>query len=156
MEKEIEKNAIAESATGNKSRFFKTHRRKIAAVAAAAAVFAAGYGAALSGANSSVRAAVMDLVADGRYRCCLEKPCSYCYIEHGSSGDGAVCDCVADIVAGSAPCGECIGEILEGNGNPLLAEYFASAIASETGASSRPALVRFVEETYGMPAGNQI
>ena len=34
---------------------------------------------------------------------------------------------------GKHPCGECIGEIMEGKGNALIAEYFATAIAEEVG-----------------------
>lgn len=68
-----------------------------------------------------------------KYRCCLEKPCVYCIEKTPGHGEGSTCDCLKDIVNGVHPCGECIGEILEGHGNPLLAEYFATAIAEKTG-----------------------
>lgn len=80
------------------------------------------------------RDGMMDHMKDsGNYRCCLEKPCSYCIEKTPGHGEGATCDCLADIIAGKHPCGECIGEILEGHGNKYLSEYFAAAISEEVG-----------------------
>jgi len=46
------------------------------------------------------------------------------------------------------PCGECIGEILEGHGNPYLAEYFAAAIAEEVGEQHLEILKQIISEEY--------
>lgn len=91
---------------------------------------------------------------NGMYRCCLEKPCTYCIEKTPGHGEGASCDCIADLMAGVHPCGECIGEILEGHGNPYLAEYFATAIAEKTG--ERDAIARIIEAKYGISVENQI
>ena len=91
---------------------------------------------------------------DHNYRCCLEKPCTYCIEKTPGHGKGSVCDCLSDIMNGVHPCGECIGEILEGNGNPLLAEYFAKAIAEKTGHID--AVKEIISEKYGMPIEKQL
>lgn len=91
---------------------------------------------------------VGELMAKGKYKCCLEKPCTYC-IENSEHGV-AECDCLEDIVTGKPPCGECIGEILEGNGNPYLAEYFAKAIAKGVGESHLEELQKIIAEKYGL------
>jgi hypothetical protein len=90
------------------------------------------------------------------YRCCLETPCVYCIEKTPGHGEGAVCDCLADIVNGVHPCGECIGEILEGHGNPLLAEYFATAIAEEVGEQHLSMLKRIISEKYDIPVDEQV
>ena len=89
-----------------------------------------------------------------KYRCCLEKPCTYCIEKTPGHGEDATCDCLKDIINGVHPCGECIGEILEGHGNPYLAEYFAKAIAEKTG--EELAIKRIIEEKYGIPVKDQI
>jgi hypothetical protein len=89
---------------------------------------------------------VGDLISQGKYRCCLEKPCTYCIEKTPGHGEGATCDCLSDVVNGVHPCGECIGEILEGHGNPYLKEYFAEAIAEETG--QKEAIERIIEDKY--------
>lgn len=91
-----------------------------------------------------------DLMPDGGYRCCLEKACTYCIEKDPKHGEGAACDCLADIVNGKHPCGECIGEILEGHGNPYLAEYFPAAIAEEVGEQHLETLEKIIEEKYGV------
>ena len=91
----------------------------------------------------------------GKYRCCLEKPCGLC-IETREHGEVAACDCLSEVLNGEAPCGECIGEILKGQGNPYLAEYFAKAIAEEVGEQHIDTLKKIVEEKYGMPVEKQI
>lgn len=83
---------------------------------------------------------------NGDYRCCLEKPCTYCIEKTPGHGEGAICDCLSDIINGIHPCGECIGEILEGHGNPYLAEYFPAAIAEKTG--ELEAIKRIIAEKY--------
>ncbi|MBS1269591.1 MAG: hypothetical protein MAG794_00542 [Gammaproteobacteria bacterium] len=90
------------------------------------------------------------------YRCCLDKPCSKCLEKTPGHGIGATCDCLADIMNGKHPCGECIGEIMEGHGNPLISEYFAAAIAEEVGERYKPMLMEFVAERYGMPIERQL
>jgi hypothetical protein len=89
-----------------------------------------------------------------QYRCCLEKPCTYCIEKTPGHGENATCDCLKDVVEGVHPCGECIGEILEGHGNPYLAEYFAKAIAEKT--KEELAIKRIIEEKYGIPIENQV
>jgi len=90
------------------------------------------------------------------YRCCLETPCTYCIEKTPGHGDGAACDCLKDIVEGVHPCGECIGEILEGHGNPLLAEYFARAVAEKVGEEHTDTLKEIIFEKYGLPVGDQL
>ncbi len=92
---------------------------------------------------------VKKLLAEGKYKCCLSEPCSYCF-EEGE------CDCLDNIMNGKHPCGECMGEILEGEGNPLLAEYFAAAIADEVGEEYKPALKQIIADKYGMPIEEQL
>ena len=53
-----------------------------------------------------------DLMPMHGYRCCLEKPSTYCIEKTPGHGEGAKCDCLSDVVNGVHPCGECIGEIL--------------------------------------------
>lgn len=89
---------------------------------------------------------VQDMIPRGEYRCCLVKPCTYCIEKSPGHGEGAVCNCLEDIVNGRHPCGECIGEILEGHGNPYLKEYFAAAIADKTG--NLDAIQRIIDEKY--------
>jgi len=92
---------------------------------------------------------VGNLMAHGDYRCCLMKPCTYCIEKTPGHGEGATCDCLADIVDGKHPCGECIGEILEGHGNPYLSEYFPEAIADELGQDHLDEIRKIIEEKYG-------
>lgn len=95
-----------------------------------------------------------DLLPNGEYRCCLEKPCTYCIEKTPGHGEEATCDCLADLMNGVHPCGECIGEILEGHGNPYLAPYFANAIAEKTG--EKEAIKRIILEKYGTPLKDQL
>ena len=87
-----------------------------------------------------------DMLQRGQYKCCLEKPCTYCIEKTPGHGEGAECNCLADLINGVHPCGECIGEILEGHGNPYLKEYFAIAIAEKTG--ELDAIQRIIDEKY--------
>ncbi len=89
-----------------------------------------------------------DLLGQGDYRCCLKKPCTYCLEKTPGHGEGASCDCLSDIVNGKHPCGECIGEILEGHGNPYLKEYFAEAIAEEVGMQHLDTIQEIIDEKY--------
>jgi len=95
-----------------------------------------------------------DQMMNGKYKCCLEKPCTYCIEKTPGHGEGASCNCLADIMNGRHPCGECIGEILEGHGNPLLSEYFATAIANETGHID--AIKEIISEKYDLPVEDQL
>jgi len=90
-----------------------------------------------------------ELLNDGKYRCCLKNPCTYCIEKTPGHGEGASCDCLSDIVNGKHPCGECIGEILEGHGNPYLSEYFAKAIAEKVGMEHLDTLQEIIDEKYG-------
>jgi len=88
------------------------------------------------------------------YACCLKKPCTYCIEKTPGHGEGAACDCLSDVMNGRHPCGECIGEILEGHGNKFIAQYFATAVAEETGELA--AIQKIVEDKYGVPVSEQI
>ena len=99
---------------------------------------------------------IRTLIADGKYKCCLTEPCSYCFSDPEHQGRELVCDCLVDIMNGKHPCGECIGEILEGHGNPLISEYFATAIAEELGSSHLPTLKEIVFEKYDLPVAAQL
>ena len=88
------------------------------------------------------------------YRCCLMKPCMYCIEKTPGHGEGATCDCMQDIVNGVHPCGECIGEILEGHGNPYVAKYFARAISEKTG--HEDAIKQIILEKYGIAIEEQV
>jgi hypothetical protein len=90
------------------------------------------------------------------YRCCLEKPCTYCLEKTPGHGEGSTCDCLKDLIDGVHPCGECIGEIMEGHGNPYLSEYFARAIAEKVGEEHKPTLMKIMEQKYGIPIQDQI
>jgi hypothetical protein len=96
-----------------------------------------------------------DLMPHGDYRCCLEKPCTYCIEKTPGHGVGATCDCLKDVVEGVHPCGECIGEILEGHGNPFLADYFAASIAEEVGEEHLDTLQQIVKKKYGLAIEEQ-
>jgi hypothetical protein len=96
-----------------------------------------------------------DLLQNGHYRCCLEKPCTYCIEKSPGHGEGAICNCLEDLTNGVHPCGECIGEILEGHGNPYLSKYFANAIAEKVGEEHLDTLQEIVEDKYGTPIEEQ-
>ncbi len=97
----------------------------------------------------------LELVEDREYKCCLMKPCTYCIEKTPGHGEGASCNCLKDIVEGVHPCGECIGEILEGHGNPNLAKYFANAIAEKVGEEHIQTLKEIIEEKYDVPIDEQ-
>ena len=42
-------------------------------------------------------------ISHGKYKCCLEKPCTYCIEKTPGHGEGATCDCLQDIVEGNHP-----------------------------------------------------
>ena len=97
-----------------------------------------------------------DMRADGDYACCLETPCTYCIEKTPGHGAGASCHCLSDIMNGEHPCGECIGEILEGHGNKYLSQYFASAIAEEVGEDHLEAIQQIISEKYGISIDEQL
>ncbi len=97
---------------------------------------------------SDQKEAIHQLIKEGKYRCCIENPCSYCFLNSTASEDGTVCDCLDEIVNGEHPCGECMGEILEGNGNKYLSEYFPAAIADEVGNQYLDVLGKIVDDKY--------
>ncbi len=85
-----------------------------------------------------------DLMMKGMYRCCLEEPCSYCLKKEDN------CDCMDEVLNGEHPCGECIGEILEGKGNKFLAGHFAEAIADEVGVQHLETIKQIISEKYNI------
>ena len=97
-----------------------------------------------------------EMIAGEDYKCCLEKPCMYCIEKSPGHGEGATCKCLEDIMNGVHPCGECIGEILEGHGNRFIAKYFASAIAEEVGAEHLDTLKLIVANKYSVSVDEQI
>ena len=97
----------------------------------------------------------LELVEDREYKCCLMKPCTYCIEKTPGHGEGASCNCLKDVVEGVHPCGECIGEILEGHGNPNLAKYFANAIAEKVGDEHIQTLKEIIEEKYDATVDEQ-
>jgi len=96
------------------------------------------------------------MLADSDYRCCLEKPCVYCIEKTPGHGEGATCSCLEDVVEGRHPCGECIGEILEGHGNKFLSKYFAQSIAEEVGEEHIETLKQIISQKYEIDIENQI
>lgn len=92
---------------------------------------------------------VSTLIAKGDYACCLEKPCTYCIEKTPGHGEGATCTCLDDVVNGRHPCGECIGEIMEGHGNKFLTPYFPEAIAEEVGKQHLETIQKIIDEKYG-------
>lgn len=96
------------------------------------------------------------MLADSDYRCCLEKPCTYCIEKTPGHGEDATCSCLEDVVAGRHPCGECIGEILEGHGNKFLAKYFAKSIAEEVGEEHLETLKQIIAQKYEIAVDDQI
>ncbi len=97
---------------------------------------------------SEQKEAIHQLIREGKYRCCLEKPCSYCFLKAPDNGEEAVCDCLDEVMNGEHPCGECMGEILEGHGNKFLSEYFPEAIADEVGGQYLDTLEEIVDDKY--------
>lgn len=86
--------------------------------------------------------------AHGNYDCCLEKPCTYCIEKTPGHGEGAECHCREDVLAGRHPCGECIGEIMEGHGKPELAQYYAKAIAEKIDPKYEDELQQMITTLY--------
>lgn len=89
-----------------------------------------------------------ELATEGKYDCCLEKPCWYCIQKTPGHGEGAECTCRQDILNGEHPCGECIGEILEGHGLAELKPYYAKAIAHKVGAEHESHLQEIIDDMY--------
>lgn len=88
------------------------------------------------------------LAMEGKYDCCLEKPCWYCIQKTPGHGEGAECTCRQDILNGLHPCGECIGEILEGHGLAELKPYYAKAIAHKVGIGHESHLQEIIDDMY--------
>lgn len=88
------------------------------------------------------------LAMAGKYDCCLEKPCWYCIQKTPGHGEGAECSCRQDILNGLHPCGECIGEILEGHGLAELKPYYAKAIAHKVGVQHEVHLQEIIDDMY--------
>lgn len=105
----------------------------------------------------SMKDSLQEMMMDnGLFSCCLVIPCTYCLEKTPGHGKGAACNCLEDVINGRNPCGECIGEILEGHGNRFLAKYFATAIAEEVGVEHIDSLKKIIEEKYGLSVAEQI
>ncbi len=98
---------------------------------------------------------ISEQITQENYRCCLKKPCTYCIEKTPGHGEGAKCNCLDDIYNGKHPCGECIGEILEGHGNPLIAEYFATALSEELGEEYKDTIKEIIADKYNIPVEDQ-
>lgn len=98
------------------------------------------------------------LALEGKYNCCLEKPCWYCIQKTPGHGEGATCECLDDIKNGSHPCGECIGEILEGHGrkDTELVRLYAKAIAHKVGEQHTEHLKEIIADMYDISIQEQI
>lgn len=95
-------------------------------------------------------------ITDEKYKCCLENPCTYCIEKSPGHGEEDACLCLEDVVNGKHPCGECIGEILEGHGNRFLAKYFAKAISEEVGEEYKDTLKEIIRDKYGISLEEQV
>lgn len=91
---------------------------------------------------------IMALATEGKYRCCLEKPCASCLTLDPWHGEGVECSCLDDLVNGKYPCGECAGGILAGRGNKYLTEYFAPSIADKMGEEHLEVIEKIISEKY--------
>ncbi len=100
-------------------------------------------------------AIITEMKEKGMYRCCLEKPCMYCIEKTPGHGEGAACTCAQDVLDGVHPCGECIGEILEGHGDPNLAQYFAKSIAHKVGEQHQEHLKGIIADMYDISVEEQ-
>ena len=96
------------------------------------------------------------MIAEGNYACCLERPCTYCIEKTPKHGVEATCTCLEDIMNGVHPCGECIGEILEGHGNKFLAKYFATALAEELGEQHKGTIQKIISVKYNILITDQL
>jgi len=99
---------------------------------------------------------ISELISKGDYMCCLQKPCTYCIEKTPGHGEGAKCTCLEDVMNGLHPCGECIGEIMEGHGNKFLAPYFSEAISEEMGIEHKKEIMQMMSEKYGVSVEDQI
>lgn len=97
-----------------------------------------------------------EMLAKGDYKCCLETPCVYCIEKSPGHGEGASCNCLKDVIEGRHPCGECIGEIIEGHGNRFLRKYFARSIAEEVGEEHTETIKQIISEKYEIGVEEQI
>lgn len=89
-----------------------------------------------------------ELAVHGEFDCCLVKPCWYCIQKTPGHGEGAKCECRQNILDGEHPCGECIGEILEGHGLAELKPYYAKAIAHKVGSEHEVHLQEIINDMY--------
>ncbi len=105
---------------------------------------------------SEKNAIIAEMQEKGMYRCCLEKPCMYCIEKTPGHGEGAACTCTQDILDGKHPCGECIGEIMEGHGEVELAPYFAKAIAHKVGDQHTEHLKEIIADMYDITVEEQV
>lgn len=97
-----------------------------------------------------------EMIVHEDYKCCLEKPCTYCIEKTPGHGEGATCKCLEDVMNGVHPCGECIGEILEGHGIRFIAKYFATAITEEVGAEYINTIKQIIASKYNISVEEQI
>ena len=98
------------------------------------------------------------LASEGKYNCCLEEPCWYCIQKTPGHGEGAECRCLQDIMNGEHPCGECIGEILEGHGlkDKEIVKLYAKAIAHKVGAQHTDHLKTIIASMYNITVEEQV
>lgn len=88
------------------------------------------------------------LAMEGKYSCCLKKPCWYCIQKTPGHGEGAECTCLQDVLEGRNPCGECIGEIMEGHGLDELKPYYDESIGYKVGTENQGCLQKIIDDMY--------
>lgn len=98
------------------------------------------------------------LAVKGDYNCCLEKMCWYCIQKTPGHGEGAKCECLNDILNGEHPCGECIGEILEGHGlkDKEIVKLYAKSIAHKVGEQHTDHLKSIIASMYDITVEEQV
>ena len=92
------------------------------------------------------------MMSGSDYSCCLKSSCSFCLTDPKHNG---VCDCMDDVVTGEAPCSECIGQILSGNGNQYLSKYYAQSISEKIGDEYLLTLKQIVSQKYDVSIDEQ-
>ncbi len=92
------------------------------------------------------------MMGESGYGCCTQIACVFCLTDSEHKG---VCDCFEEVVNGESPCAECVGNILQGNGNKYLAKSFAKAISEKMGDEYLLPLKDIIAQKYNVPVNEQ-